>query len=96
MKLLATKSQFTMLNQSKPNTHSEYSLTLDIVGTDVLVVQIVGVLPHITAEERLLSIYSLTKPLRILPRRGLAALPVERISRLPSSFFTSQDQPEPK
>ena len=30
------------------------------------------------------------------PRRGLAAFTVERISKLPSVFFTSQDQPEPK
>jgi hypothetical protein len=58
---------------------------LDELRTQVAVVDVVRVLPHVHGQQRLVGVVS-----------GVPAAPVLTMSTLPSGFFTSQVQPEPK
>ena len=64
-----------MLNQS---THElevvQETLTLNIGRTDILVVQIVGMLPHITAKKWLLTIYPINSSISIPTAKRIGSI----------------------
>ena len=92
--MLATKFQLIICTKSNHNSNTQL-LTVEVLRTGISVINVVSMLPNIAAKKRLHSIYNYNASKK-LPRKGLAALEVQTISREPSAFLTSQDQPEPK